>query len=144
MDQEEREGVLAQIRGDPFGKFMGITPLKIEEGYSLMAMTVGEDMLNFHGIAHGGAIFTLADAAFAAASNSYGIKAVALNVNITYLSAVEAGARLLAEAREESQGDRIRLYHIRVTTEDDRLVASFHGLVYRVLGKASPDRPTNS
>ncbi len=88
---------------------MGITLLKIEEGYILMAMTVGENMLNFPGIAHRGAVFTLADAAFAAASNSYGIKAVALNVNITYLSAVEAGVRLLAEAREESQGDRIRL-----------------------------------
>lgn len=91
VDQEEREGVLAKIRGDPFGKFMGITPLKIEEGYSLMTMTVGENMLNFHGIAHGGAIFTLADAAFAAANNSYGVKSAAPNVNITYLSAVEAG-----------------------------------------------------
>lgn len=120
MGREEREGVLAKIRGDPFGKFMGITPLKIEEGYSLMTMTVGENMSNFHGIAHGGAIFTLADAASAAANNSYGIKSAALNVNIIYLSAVEAGMRLLAEAREENQGDRIRLYHIRVTTEDDR------------------------
>ncbi|MFQ6000559.1 MAG: hotdog fold thioesterase [Anaerolineae bacterium] len=144
MDREEREGVLAKIRGDPFGEFMGITPLKVEEGYSLMAMTVGENMLNFHSIAHGGAIFTLADAAFAAASNSYGIKAVALNVNITYLSTVEAGVRLLAEAKEESQGDRIRLYHIRVTTEDGRLVASFQGLVYRMLGKPLSDRPSNS
>lgn len=144
MDREEREGVLAKIRGDPFGKFMGITPLKIEEGYSLMTMTVGENMSNFHGIAHGGAIFTLADAASAAANNSYGIKSAALNVNIIYLSAVEAGIRLLAEAREENQGDRIRLYHIRVTTEDERLVASFQGLVYRMLGKLSPERSSDS
>jgi len=144
MDREERERLLAKIRGDPFGKFMGITPLKIEGGYSLMAMTVGEKMLNFHGLAHGGAIFTLADAAFAAASNSYGIKAVALNVNITYQTAVEAGVRLLAEAREESQGDRIRLYHIRVTTEDGRVVASFQGLVYRMLEKLLPDKPSDS
>lgn len=144
MDREEREGVLAKIRGDPFGKFMGITPLKIEEGYSLMTMTVGENMSNFHGIAHGGAIFTLADAASAAANNSYGIKSAALNVNIIYLSAVEAGMRLLAEAREESLGDRIGLYHIRVTTEDERLVASFQGLVYRMLGKLSPERSSDS
>jgi len=72
-------------------------------------MTVGENSLNFHDVAHGGPIFALADAAFAAASNSYGVKAVAFNVNITYLSAVEAGMRLLAEARETSQGERIRL-----------------------------------
>jgi len=83
MDQEEREGVLAKIGGDPFGKFMGLTPLKIEEGYSLMAMTVGENVSNFHGIAHGGAIFTLADTAFAAASNSYGIKAVVPSTSIS-------------------------------------------------------------
>lgn len=92
MDQEERERVLAKIRGDPFGEFTDITPLRIEEGYSLMTMTVGEDMLNFHSLAHEGAVFTLADAASAADNNSYGTKSAALNVNIIYLSAGSGNA----------------------------------------------------
>ena len=67
-----------------------------------------------------------------------------VNINISYLSAVEAGVRLLAETREETQGDRIGTHHIRVATDDDRLAAFFQGLVYTMLGKLSPDRPSNS
>jgi acyl-CoA thioesterase len=88
-------------------------------------------MLNFHGIPHGGVIFSLADAAFAAAGNSYGQTAVALNVNISFLSAAPVGARLYAEATEESLGRRTALYRMAVTTDDGTLVALCHGTVYR-------------
>ena len=83
------------------------------------------------GIPHGGAIFSLADAAFAAASNSYGQVAVALNVSLNYLSAVPVGARLYAEATEESKSRRIALYRLSVTADDGTPVALCHGTVYR-------------
>ena len=41
-------------------------------------------MLNGEGLTHGGAIFGLADLVFAAASNSHGNLALALNVNISF------------------------------------------------------------
>jgi len=88
-------------------------------------------MLNFHGIPHGGAIFSLADAAFAAASNSHGTRAVALEMTVHYLAAAEAGTTLYAEAQEEKLGKRTALYRIRVTDPDGNLIASCQGLVYR-------------
>ena len=120
-----------QISQDPFVRFLGIELLELREGYSRVTMTVGEHMLNFHGIPHGGVIFSLADAAFAAAGNSYGQTAVALNVNISFLSAAPVGARLYAEATEESLGRRTALYRMAVTTDDGTLVALCHGTVYR-------------
>lgn len=123
--------VRQRISQDPFAHFLGIELLELREGYSRLTMTVGEHMLNFHGIPHGGAIFSLADAAFAAAGNSYGQTAVALNVSISYLAAVPVGVRLYAEATEENLGRRTALYRLSVSTEDGTLVALCHGTVYR-------------
>jgi acyl-CoA thioesterase len=126
-----RTEIFQRISQDPFACFLGIELLELGQGYSKVSMTVGEQMLNFHGIPHGGAIFSLADAAFAAASNSHGQTAVALNVSINYLAVVPVGARLYAEAKEESLGNRIALYRLAVTTEDGTPVALAHGTVYR-------------
>lgn len=128
-------GVHPQIRekiaGDPFARSLGIELLELKPGYSKMRMVVRENMLNFHGIPHGGAIFSLADAAFAAASNSHGTQAVALEMTVHYLAAAEVGTTLYAEAAEEKLGRRTALYHIRVTDPDGNLIASCQGLVYR-------------
>jgi acyl-CoA thioesterase len=89
-------------------------------------------MLNFHGMTHGGVIFALGDIAFAAASNSHGQTAVALNVAISYLKASRAGDRLVAEAVEQHTSGPTALYDI--TIRDDRtgeLVAKSQDLVYR-------------
>ncbi len=127
----DHEGILQRISQDPYARFLGIDLLALERGYSKVSMVVGEHMLNFHGIPHGGVIFSLADVAFAAASNSHGQTAVALSVGINYLAAVPVGTRLYAEATEESLGHRTALYRLAVTTEDDTLVALAHGTVYR-------------
>lgn len=123
--------IFQQISRDPFAGFLGIELLELREGYSRVALTVEEHMLNFHGIPHGGVIFSLADVAFAAASNSYGQVAVALNVNISFLTTVPVGTRIYAEATEESLGRRTALYRLAVTTGEGTLVALCHGTVYR-------------
>lgn len=125
------ERLAEHFRGDPFVRALGMELLELKPGYSKMAMTVREDMLSFHGIPHGGAIFSLADSAFAAASNSRGQQAVALDVSISFVSTTPVGTRLVAEASEENLGRRTALYHITVSTEDGTLVASSHGTVYR-------------
>ena len=86
--------------------------------------------LNGIGIAQGGAIFTLADFAFAAASNSHGTVAVAINVSISFLNSIQSGT-LVAEALETSKGRRIGTYTVNVRNETGDLVAVFHGMVYR-------------
>ena len=131
MGREAERKIFAKISQDPFAKSLGIELLELRPGYSKTAMTVREEMLNFHGIPHGGAIFSLADAAFAAASNSHGRTAVALHMEISYLATVPVGTKLYAEAEEEKMGKRTALYHITVSDEDGELIASCQGIVYR-------------
>ncbi len=119
------------IENDKFRQSLGIELLELREGYAKCSMLVREDMLNFHGTAHGGAITTLADTAFGAACNAYGQTAVALEINISFLGAVKVGARLTAVAQEEAASARIGLYHLTVTDEDGNLVASSHATAYR-------------
>ena len=125
------EQVSKRISQDPYARSLGIELLELRHGYSRVAMTVEEHMLNFLGIPHGGVIFSLADTAFAAAGNSHGRVAVALNVSISFLASVPLGTRLYAEATEESLGHRTALYRLAVTTEGGKLVALCHGTVYR-------------
>jgi len=126
------ERVLEKVRRDPYANTLGIEVLEIREGYAKASLTVGENMLNFHGVAHGGLIASLVDVAFAAASNSRNRKAVALTLSISYRRPATAGETLVAEAFEESLGERTALYRIAVKNSRGDLVASCQGLVYRM------------
>ena len=103
--------------------------MELREGYCKAIMTVRRDMLNFHNLAHGAAIFSLADAAFAAASNSYDYTALGLNVNINYRSPANEGMKLTAEAFEESRGRRTAVYRI-VVKHARQIIAIAQGIVY--------------
>ena len=78
--------------GDRFAKYVGIELLEIGEGTARARLVLNDNHLNGIGIAHGGAIFALADLAFAGASNSHGTVAVAINANISYMAATREGA----------------------------------------------------
>jgi acyl-CoA thioesterase len=124
--------IAAHIEKDAFTDFLGATLEAIDTGYSRVSLVVTESMLNFHGITHGGIVFGLGDIAFAAASNSHGQKAVALNVSVSFLRATKAGDHLVAEAREVNMGGATALYEIVVTEKtSEALVARSQALVYR-------------
>ncbi|SDK03756.1 acyl-CoA thioesterase [Halovenus aranensis] len=127
VDDEVRE----RIDADPFCETLGIELVSLDAGSARTALTVTEDLLNFHGTPHGGAIYSLADAAFAAASNSHGETALALETNISYLDAVEVGETLTATAEETHLAGATAEYEIVVTDEADDRVATFRGRVYR-------------
>jgi acyl-CoA thioesterase len=93
-------------------------------------MKIGPQHFNGYGTVQGGAIFTMADLAFAAASNAHGKVAVGINVSITYMKAARSGM-LQAEARELSVNPKLATYTVDVTDENKNLVAVFQGLVYR-------------
>lgn len=130
----ETEKIRNKIESDRFAKFMGIQLLELKEGYSKLAMTVTSEMVNFHNVAHGGAIFALADVAFAAAGNSHGQVALALSMNINYRSPAKEGMKLIAEAFEENLSKRTGLYRMVVRSDDGTLIASSQGTVYRKVG----------
>jgi len=115
---------------DRFAAHVGIQLLEVSAGGAKASLEIGRQHLNAVDIAHGGAIFALADLVFAAASNSHGNVAVAINANISYLKAVSGGT-LTAEAREVSRNQKLATYSIRVTDDQGDLVADFQGMVYR-------------
>jgi acyl-CoA thioesterase len=137
MDAEVREAIFRQVDREPFARKFGLRLIDLQEGYSRVEMRFTPDMENIMGMAHGGALFALIDEAFETASNSHGTIAVALNMNITYLSSPAAGSLLTAEAQEVNKTQRTATYDIKVKDEGGNLIASCQALVYR-RGKPLP------
>ena len=132
MNDNRTQKINDFIQRDPFARLMGADVKITKPGCSRVTLTITDDMVNFHGHTHGGVIFALGDMAFAAAGNSRGQTAVALNVGITFLKATSPGDRLVAEATEQSGAGPVALYDI--TIKDERtgdLVAKSQDLVYR-------------
>lgn len=124
------ERIFKFFENDRFAKHTGIELLEVSEGKAKAKMDIKEHHLNGVGIAHGGAIFSLADLAFAVASNSHGTVALAINVSIAYLQSVKSGT-LYATAEEVSRNPKLATYSVRVTNENNELIALFQGTVYR-------------
>jgi acyl-CoA thioesterase len=115
---------------DRFCEFIGVELLEVEEGRAKTKLEIKEHHLNGVGTVQGGAIFTLADLAFAAAANSHGTIAVGINVDVSYVKAVSQGI-LYAEAIEESLGPKLGTYAVKVTNQEGDLIAILRGMAYR-------------
>jgi acyl-CoA thioesterase len=118
------------FKNDRFARHSGIELLEIGEGRAKARMAITDSHLNGVNVVHGGAIFTLADLVFAAASNSHGTVAVAINASIWFVKAARQGT-LYAEATEVSRNPKLATYSIKVTDDAGEIVASFEGMVYR-------------
>jgi acyl-CoA thioesterase len=118
------------VERDFFARYLGVEMLDYGDGNASARMEIKAYHLNSAGSLHGGAIFSLADAAFSAASNSHGTLAVAINVSISFCKAVTKGT-LIAEAREVAINPKLAIYLIDVRDEAGGLVAQLQGTVYR-------------
>jgi acyl-CoA thioesterase len=118
------------VEKDHFAKHVDIEMLEYGAGRAKARMRLKEHHLNSAGTAHGGAIFSLADAVFSVASNSHGTLAMAINVSISFFKAARSGM-LFAEGREVSLNPRLATYLIDVKDEQGAAVALFQGTVYR-------------
>lgn len=125
---EERE---RRIADDPFCELVGIDLIDLGPGTATTRLHIGEAHCNFHDIPHGAAIYTLADAAFAAASNAEGVDAFALETNVSYLEAVEVGTTLEAHATRTHETRRTGEYEVVVSDDAGGRVATFRGRVYK-------------
>jgi len=115
---------------DAFSQWLGIEVLHIEGGACTLRMTVREDMVNGFHVAHGGITFSLADSAFAFASNSRGQHAVSIETSISHTRPVVPGDLLYAKATELQHGKTIARYDVEVTC-GDHVVALFKGTVFK-------------
>lgn len=132
MDEKLKRAIFRRMETEPFGQKFGISLMDLQPGFARVEMRFTEDMENMFGMAHGGAIFSLMDAAFEVASNSHGTMAVALSMNINYLASPAKGAKLTAEAREINKTKRTAAYDIRATDDSGKLLATCQALVYRL------------
>jgi acyl-CoA thioesterase len=133
MNVEENPNALAQrcaqamYDRDLASQTAGMTIEEVRPGYARLSMTLVPQMINGHQTAHGGAIFALADSAFAFACNSRNVASVAQHCSITYITPGREGERLMAECAETNLTGRFGIYDATVTAGDGRVVAIFRG-----------------
>ena len=116
---------------DWFSQWLGIERVLIEAGKCILKMTVRKEMLNGFDIAHGGICYSLADSALAFASNSHGRKAVSVETSISLIEQVKVNDVLTATAEEVSLTNKIGVYNIAITNQENKKVGLFKGTVYR-------------
>jgi acyl-CoA thioesterase len=122
----------ALYAGDTASQALGIELLDAAPGSVRVAMTVRDDMVNGHGICHGGVLFTLADSAFAFACNSHGEPMVAAGASIEFLAPAARGSRVTATATETSRTSRGGIYDVAVAGESGEPLAYFRGRCARL------------
>ncbi len=123
--------VTQMMEQDAFSRWLGIERLEDAPGYAKVQLVVRSEMLNGFGIAHGGITFSLADSAFAFASNSRGRQAVSIETAINHLAPVFEGDILTAIAREQHLSNRLGHYQVEVYNQKEEKVGLFKGVVYR-------------
>ena len=134
----------AMLVAEGTGPAWGIDIEEARQGYARIRMRVRADMLNGHGIAHGGMVFALADTAFAYACNSRNLRTVAAQASIVFLEPVREGDVLIAEARETALVGRSGVYTVSVRADDGRAIAEFTGFSRSVGGAIVEDGSGNT
>ena len=138
MDARLKNGLVAVSQEEPFAGILGIELKDLDTGYAHVEMMYDPlKMSNIYGRAHGGVIFALMDEAFQLSCQTHGTIAVALNVNVTYVSSPDKKTLLKATASEVHRTRKTASYDIRVVDDENRLVATCSALAYRT-GKPVP------
>ncbi|MDQ0379771.1 acyl-CoA thioesterase [Amycolatopsis thermophila] len=120
----------AMFADDVASKSLGIELVEAADGRAVARMTVTEQMVNGHAIAHGGYLFLLADTTFACACNSHGPVTVAAGAEISFVASARLGDRLVATAEERTRYGRNGIYDVTVHRETDagrEVIAEFRG-----------------
>lgn len=135
LEEIARRSAEAMWARDDASKWLGMSLDAVGPGAATTSFTVEKHHTNGHDICHGGYIFTLADSAFAFACNSHNRIAVAQHNTITFVAPGKLGDRLTATAREIAQYGRSGICDVRVTNQDDKLIAEFRGASRTIEGK---------
>lgn len=128
------DNIIKFIKNDRFADYVGIKLIKVEPGYAITEMEVTEKHLNGVDLVQGGAIFTLADYAFAAASNSKGVVTLGINTNVSFFKSPK-GKTIRAVATEISSSRKLCGYNIDVFDENEDLIARVSATGYKQSNK---------
>ena len=116
---------------DRFSQWLGISRLEESAGSCKLQMTVRPEMCNGFEITHGAITYALADSALAFASNSHGRKSLSIETSISHIKSVKTGDILTATAEEKSLTNRLAIYEVTVTNQNNEIVALYKGTVFR-------------
>ncbi|WP_441249500.1 hydroxyphenylacetyl-CoA thioesterase PaaI [Kitasatospora sp. McL0602] len=131
--------IAALYERDQACQSLGIALEEVSVGRASMRMRVTASMVNGHGMAHGGFLFLLADAAFSYACNSYGPVTVAQAAQVTFLAPAAVDDELVAEAVERVRAGRNGIYDVTVRQSTGKVVAEFRGQSFVLAGKPRTD-----
>jgi acyl-CoA thioesterase len=122
MESSSMEKITKLLENDRFAKFNGIKLIEIKSGYAVAQMEVTDNHLNGVNMVQGGAIFTLADFAFAAAANATGNITLSLNASISFFKPPQ-GKIITAKATIISSSAKLCNYNVDIFDEDKELIA---------------------
>ena len=131
------QAALAMWNDDDASQALGMQLISVEPGQASMQMPVRKDMTNGLGMCHGGYIFLLADSTFAFACNSHNQRAVAASAEIHFLSAANRDDVLTATGMELHRAGRSGVYDVRVTDQNEKLIAVFRGKSATIRGEVT-------
>ena len=134
-DERAQKSSQAMWEGDDASKWIGMSLIEVKEATATLEVTVEKHHCNGHGSCHGGVIYSLADSAFAFACNSRNQATVAQHNTITYLAPGFLNDTLTAHAVETSLIGRTGIYDVRVTNQNDDLIAEFRGCSRTIKGQ---------
>lgn len=138
MDDKVREAITQAIKRETFARELNMKLVELEDGHSVVEMIYNpEKMNNMHELAHGGALFGLMDEAFEMACHTKGTIAVALNINVTFVSSPKPGAKLRAEANQVSETRKTASFDIKITDQQGNIITTCQALAYQT-GKPLP------
>jgi acyl-CoA thioesterase len=137
--QLAQTSVQSLFHTDRASQGLGLEIIDVAPGRVRIVMTVRPDMVNGHGMCHGGIIFAFADSAFAFACNSHGEAMVAAGASIEFLAPTPSGERVTATATEVVRSARGGIYDVCVTKASGETVAHFRGRCSR-LRVSTPQR----
>lgn len=115
---------------DTFAQLIGMKLIEIKPGFARTSISINERMVNMYQMAHGGAIFSVADQACEAAGNSFGEPAVALQHGIHFLAPGKPGETLEAIAKVTHRSNRIGLIEFEVRNQEGVLIATGQQVIY--------------
>ena len=131
MTMPERQSTIeAAFSSDAYAEAQGFELGDVTDDSVVVSMVVREDHLNFHGVLHGGALFSLADCAFSLASNAHGDTAMAIDTHLVLTAPARLGDTLTATAEEMTRGRTLATYRVDVTRDDGRTAGLFTGTVF--------------
>ena len=128
---KEPEDNIAELKAsevnEPIASFLNIKLVELTPGYSRVSMKLTKDHMNFNGLVFGGIVMSIADQAFAYATNSLVSPSIATQFNIHLISGAKPGDELIAECRVVRSGRRIGVSEMTVTNQDGKLIAKATG-----------------